>query len=254
MIQSMNIKFILLSSFVSSLIIAISTSLFAQAVNNDSTVLSQSIASAREDYFTTIRSQAEVYNGSEYVDFERRIVGHQFFETDLHEEGSIVYEGIEYQNLEMQYEIYRDLCLIKHFSEKGFAYSIELNSQKIQEFRLLDHRFVFLSEDSVEKFNMKAGFYDIVMDREVKYFVKRIKTINQQSSADLTEEFLQKDKYFILKDQQYHQVRSRRSVLKLFPAYKKPLKKYFRRNRIYFNDDREFAIGEAIRVYLQMKN
>jgi hypothetical protein len=206
-------------------------------------------------YKRSLGRQSRLYNGTEYVDYDRRIDGHQFFESEDWEDGTIRYDGEVYHNVGMLYDITTDKIIIGHFDQGGYYNRIQLLNEKMQGFTVHGHTFVRLLGDSIAEGSIRTAFYDLLYDGEVKVWARRVKTIQEKSAATrLEEEFQQRNKYYIFKNGSYNQVRGKGSVLSVFADKKKALKKALRENPVSFRDTREYAIVQAAKQYDELGN
>ncbi len=156
----------------------------------DSLRLQNSIAQAFALYQQTTGAQSHLYNGWEYVEYDAHIEGHQFFETDYMEEGSVRYDGVLYTQVPMLYDLVKDQLVIEHYNS---ADRIILIGEKVREFHFLRHTFVWLVADSSRENTIRSGFYDQLYNGRVKVFAKRVKIINEEIvQTTLTRNFIQR--------------------------------------------------------------
>lgn len=198
--------------------------------------------------------QAELYNGTEYINLDRFIVGHQFFQTMDWEKGDIFFDGLLYRGIELRYDLVQDEVIIPHFSQSGYAYSIMLNKENISYFKLLDHDFIHIRPDSARQLGLKPGFYDVLFDDQVQVLARRIKSIAENSYAKNNKEFYLKKRYFIKNKGRIFPVRSKRTLLKALEDRKKEIKRYMRRNHYFYRTDPEFTMLMAAKYYLELNN
>lgn len=189
--------------------------------------------------------QAMLYEGNEYVTHNHRIKIHPFFVTDSLQIGTILYSGAFYKDVAMLYDIVRDEVAIQR---SGTPYRIRLHSERISSFSLGNHQFARLVGDSTA--GVRTGFYQLLYDGSVKALARRIKTIHEDiSSGQYKADFVEEDRYFVLKNGTYYPVKSKRALLRLFPEQASALQKYLRANRIKFKQQREEAITAVVRQY-----
>ena len=79
----------------------------------------------------------------------------------------------------------------------------------------------------------------------------RVKTVHEDiSSGAYKAEYLIKDRFYVQKEGTFEEVKTKRSVLSLFPDQAKALRKYIRTNSLKFKDEsREAAITKVVRQY-----
>lgn len=201
------------------------------------------------NYDKQLRRNAMIYTGRSYYDEHSNIQGHQFFIEDYWEQGNINYNGQVYDSIFIKYDIFRDLLLIENFNSDGFLSPIILYKQKISWFDLMGYHFVHLEKDTIS--SLKEGFYNQMYKSDnIEVLIKRRKEIvNSTSVNSLQEMFNQKDRYYIKKDNLYHQVRKRKSVLKLFEDQKKEVKSFIKKNRILFKTNADIELVAVVKYY-----
>lgn len=196
-------------------------------------------------YSKATQKQAHLFEGNEYVGHSHQIKIHPFFVSDSLQKGTISYNGAFYTGVPMLYDIVRDELAIQR---SGTPYRIRLHSERISSFSIGDHQFARLVGDSTA--GVRTGFYQLLYDGSVKALARRIKTVHEDiSSGKYKADFVEEDKYFILKNGTYYPVKSKRALLRLFPEQASALQKYLRANRIKFKQQREEAITAVVRQF-----
>lgn len=188
-----------------------------------------------------------LYKGIEYVNYEDQAAGYPFFESEVLEKGSLVYDGILYEQVPMLYDIVKDEVVIEHFHN---YFKIRLIPEKIAAFSLLNHSFIRIEADSLPGSGISSGFYEKLFDGKVKAFAKRIKITEEEIAyQQLKRRFVQKDRYYIFKEAHYVQVKGQPGVMRVFKDRKKEIKKYIRENTFTFKNNPEAAIISICRFY-----
>ncbi len=205
-------------------------------------------------YNKLMAKQMLLYNGSEYIDFDRSIKGNQYFESEDWEEGNIFYDGQLYKQVFLRYDLYDDVVITEHFDRRGYYAKVQLIGEKINYFDLLGHHFIHIEPNSAAVTVLRTGFYDLIFDGQVKVMVRRIKEIQQSTSTtNFREEFRQRNRIYLHKDDLYYSVKSKRSVIKVLKDQKKELRRFARRSHLNFKEDRENSIAKLAAHY-QQKN
>jgi hypothetical protein len=146
----------------------------------------------------------------------------------------------------MLYDIVRDELAIQ---PPGGGYRLSIRNDYISAFSLNSHNFSRIVGDSAA--GVLTGFYEILYSGRIKALSHRVKTIHEDiSSGTYQAEYLIMDRFYILKEGRYHEVRSKRSMLNLFPDQAKALRKFIRTNNLKFNNDqRENAVSRVTKYY-----
>jgi len=220
----------------------------------DSTFVERSRTNAISFYSNSVRDQSLLFNGVEYKPIPEPYEGHPFFESEYIEEGSISYNGELYQNVPMQYDLVRDEVVIEHYDQKGYVGLVKPHQKKITSFVLLNHTFVHLGSQLTGE-DIRDGFYDLLYDGNVKILAKRKKTISEDLSQQVLKvSFNEKSNYYLFKDNIYHAVKSKGSILKVLKDKRKELNQFANKHKADFNLNREYGLVKLAEYYDQISN
>lgn len=230
--------------------------LFAQSETEDltSTSSNEAFFNALNIYNNAIGRNSLIFTGGVYHDSQRGIKGHPFYMNDYWEIGTIVYEGQQYDSIEIKYNILRDLLIVKNIDKRGFIWPIQLNSLKVEEFNVMGHYFVNIEEDTLS--NVKNGFYDVLSDgAKAKVLIKRRKEINEsQNMGRLEKEYDINDIWYIKSSQEYYIVKGKNSILKVLADRKNEIKAFLRKNKERFRNDHEKQLIDVVEYYNSISN
>ncbi len=219
----------------------------SQSVPADSALVQQSVAQAYARYRTDMDVHSHLYNGSEYVDYDNYIDGHQYFQSDEWEEGTIHYDGTLYRQVPLLYDVRLDQLVTENLAG---PLRIRLVSEKVRYFNLLGHTFVRIVADSTQQGGVRTGFYDQLYEGNVQVLARRTKLIHEQiTSGRVEREFFSRDRYFIRKAGQFYPVKRKGSVLGVFNDRKKELQRFLREQKIRYKQDPESAMVQLARQY-----
>ncbi len=200
-----------------------------------------------------MHGQLILYNGSQFVPVPEPYEGFPFFGSEYWEEGSIQYYGEVFHNVPMEYDLVQDVLVIEHYDQRGFVTEVMLHSDRIGYFDLLGHRFVRVQGDSSSAGMLRAGFYDLLYDGELKLLCKRRKSIHETVGSGVVEvSFLERASYYLLREGQALPVRSKASMLKVLSDKKRALRQFARANGLT-NDDKEKMLVSLVRHYETLK-
>ncbi|MVM41532.1 hypothetical protein GO730_34025 [Spirosoma sp. HMF3257] len=229
--------------------LSLATRVAGQAPLSDSSFVQAAKNQAVRSYERTMHKQEHVYEGNEYIPHDHRIKIHPFFPIDTLQPGSIAYNGVHYHDVPMLYDIVRDELAIQ---PPDGGYRVRLHTEKISAFSIGVHQFARIVGDSA--LGVRTGFYEVLHNGKVKVLAQRVKTVHEDiSSGTYKADYLVKDRFYIQKEGAYHEVKTKGSVLSLFPDQSKALRKYLRANKLKFNDEqREAAITQATKRYEEL--
>ncbi|WP_205503328.1 hypothetical protein [Rufibacter psychrotolerans] len=192
-------------------------------------------------YQQATQPEAHLFNGPEYVDYRRLYrEGHQFFLQDQKATGAVHYDGDWYQEVPLLYDVVTDEVVLV----KNGVLLQKLVSEKLTAFLLQGHHFVrHVAPDTAAAATLPTGFYDLLHDGPTQLLVKR-KKLKEHVVEDNreVEKYKPDDKFYIQKDNRYHQVKTGKSVYRVFQDKKKELKKHARSQKLKFRRQREQAI------------
>ena len=229
------------------------TAALAQSNATDSSIYQQSFQNAVALYYKSIGENAHIYNGSEYVAYSAAVNNkNPFFEVASLQNGDIKYDGIVYNNVPLNYDIYKEEVVINRYNQN---FRIRLAANKIDWFTIDNHLFIKIVADSSTKVLGATGFFDKVYDGSIAVLVKRRKKLDETvTSTGINSQYTEDDRFFIKKDGIYHPVNSKKSVMHVFGDKKKDVQKLMRKNKIKFKPSLEFGIVKAAQFYDQVKN
>jgi hypothetical protein len=194
-------------------------------------------------YEQATRKQAHVYDGNEYIAHNHQIQGHPFYSIDSLQAGAVTYNGIYYKGVSMQYDIVRDQLVVQPV---GSGFKVRLHNEQVSRFAINANPFIRLvaPTEGGSAIGLTTGFYEMLYDGKTKALARRIKTIHEDiSSGAYKADFLQKDRFFILKEGSYRDANSKGAILSIFKDQSKELRKYIRANDLIFKGEQ---LGTAL--------
>ncbi|ADB37278.1 hypothetical protein Slin_1228 [Spirosoma linguale DSM 74] len=224
----------------------LTTQATGQTLTPDSSFRQLARNQAVRAYEQDLREQAHVYEGNEYIAHDHRIKIHPFFGVDSLLSCTIIYRGVQYSDIKMLYDVVRDQLAIQ---PPGGGFRLRPRNDYIASFIIGGHPFMRIVGDSAA--GVPTGFYEILHNGRLKALARRVKVVHEDiSSGKYQAEYLVKDRFFILKEGVYYEVKSKRSLLNVFPEQAKLLRKFMRSNGLKFNDEkREEAISQVTNRY-----
>ena len=194
--------------------------------------------------------QSRLYNGPEHIPYAPSLEGHAYFLDKLIHKGTVVYDGMIYNDVKMQYDLIRDNLVIVHFD--GF-FRMNLVTEKVKEFSFNDHHYVRLERDSANGLPFATGFYDKLYSGKLMVLAKRTKRIEETVTDKVIQKVTEKNFYYVYNGKEYNHVRSFKSLLSNVKDRSKEVRQYLRKSKIRYRKDRENAIVKAIEYYDSLK-
>jgi len=222
--------------------------LFGQQIGNDTALFRTAYAHALALYERSGNERASLYNGSEYVEPRPSTDDtHAFFLSDDWTTGSVGYQGQQFHNVSMMYDLFRDKVVI----ELSNAVAITLITEKVTFFTIQGHMFVYANEKTSKPGLPRSGFYDQLYNGPTGALALREKKAYEkiESVREIKHGYVEKSRYYILHREVYHQVRNKSSLLKLFHDKKSDLKKFIRSNKLDFRHSWENSLVKVAAFY-----
>lgn len=216
-----------------------SFSVQSQGYRSQDSTVQQAKEYALTIYHKFLGEQSAVYNGIANLSYDPAMRGHAFFQIDSLVEGTIIYEGIQYRNMPLLYDLVLDQPVL--LNEGG--YLIGLINRNIREFYLLGHHFI----------NTPSGYIDLMSQGRLTLKARRTKRIEESiEGMSLIHTIVPNDNFYVVKDSVTTQISNERSLLALMADKKKEVRQFIRANKIKFRKDRENAIISITGYYNQL--
>lgn len=186
----------------------------------------------------------DIFNGSEYVDVYPELLSkvktnNKFYESYNFVTGYISYDGQPYFNLEMKYDLLNDLVILEFVNKK--VNLLSLNSELIDEFRILEAKFVKLDNNQVLNSYYGNGFFKELFKGE--FFALYIK-YRKDGTQNLSEKkvryvFKEHQFYFVQLNNKFYRLTSKKDILKSFPSQQKEIRLFYRENPVLRKNNKE---------------
>lgn len=181
--------------------------------------LSDEFRKVAGDYAALYTSKVEV-GYSPYL-----YINHPYWDTDEFKKGAVCYGGLVYNDLQLRYDTFKKQ-LIVITPEKRILLQVDM--RKVDYFIIGDKKFVPHND------TFAAILYDSPQMRLTQYVQCKMGTPVEKGRISYRQ-FEKPARFVLSKDGVDHTVTSRSSFLKLFPVYKKQLKKYAKEEQLSFN-------------------
>ncbi len=212
--------------------------------------LATAVAAAQRQYAAAFAGHSELYNGPEYRDYAKRYhqqTGHQFFLAAEPQPGGIFYNGHDFKDIRLAYDVVLDQVVLM---TPQSPLTLRLINEKVREFSISGHRFVRLTADSTAGSAIRTGYYEVLLDGPVQVLARRVKTQQEHLSQSYIDvEFFPADKLFIRKAGQYYPVGSKAAAMRLLADRGKQLQQYAQEHKLRFKKAQREASVLALAAY-----
>jgi hypothetical protein len=232
--------------FITAACSLLAITLQAQKLIGDTTFIQASKNNAIGLYGDALKDVQMYFNGSAYVEVPRTGEQHAYFVNDDWQVGTLLFEGNLFSNVYMLYDLTADQIV----TESPIGNLLAITPEKVTGFTMGKHTFVRIVKPSVDNGLPRTGNYEVLYNGKSRVLGMYEKELQRKiENTEFRFFFLEHYKYFILKNGIYHQVKTKKSVLKLFPEQKHALKSYARKNRIYFRNNQQVALPRIVGYY-----
>ncbi len=151
---------------------------------------------------------------------------HNFFLKDEFVKGSIHYRGDLFFNTELKYDIVNDIVIVR-ISNKSEAIAIVPEKQRIQFFKMNNSKFI-------NTFSDEYGFLEEIVSSDNFSILKKHKKFSKEKkNLNFVHHVFKKkkDRFFLLHDNQYHEIESKKDFMNIFPDKKQIISEHFKTNK-----------------------
>jgi hypothetical protein len=193
---------------------------------------------------------SRLYNGHEYIRNGIHAKGFAFFIADSLQNGTLIYDGIRYGNIPLQYDLVLDELIVPDYNGKAL---LSLIPEKVDQFVIANHHFEYIPTGAS---NAKPGFYEVLCSGHdsITLLGRHEKRLIFASNQEETARYNSYDYYFLRIGNTLHSVNDESALLNLLKEKKPALKKYIRENNLRFKKDPEDALIRTVTYYLTLTN
>lgn len=191
-------------------------------------VFSQEYRAAFNNFDALVNKEnTNLFYGKEYVEQHATINNqHKFFKAPGFLKGEVVYSGQTYFDLDLKYNVFDDLLIVKINKQSGDA-TFELFKNRIESFSIDGHTFVNIPPGEETEIQ---GFFEVIRETSpLKLLKDHRKDINKILTRTFTYFEFEPDlpHYAIAISEEYFQANSQSDWIRIFPEYSEVIRKYF---------------------------
>lgn len=183
-----------------------------------------------------------LFNGIEFIDpFNILDQKHRFFETDEYTKGTLNYDGQNYYDIDLKYDVYEDQLVAKLTTKNGEINQILLLNAKINSFKLGNISFEKLSGREASN-NLSQDFHQLLVENEhFRLFKRNHKKLKKFiTNNSVYYKFIEvKPEYFIISNDKLFNISKKRDLISLYPQLKRKISKYKWSSRNFDENDRQ---------------
>lgn len=219
----------------------------AQLSSKDSSLLKSSINNALSFYDQNIGEQSGKFNGSQNIGYPQGVIEkNPYFQSPNFSKGYILYNQVYYPNVNLLYDEAADLVVLQDSSHK-----IELISEKLDGFGIRDSKFQYLlRKDANSSDLLNSGFYQVLVEGNASLYKKESKKITEKIvGSELTYLIETSTYYYLLKQNKYTEIQSKKTIFRLLKDKEKELKKYAKTQHLSYRKDKDNMLSNVAEYY-----
>ncbi len=227
--------------------IFLTSSLKAQLSSKDSSLLKSGISNVLSVYEQNIGEQSGKFNGSQNIGYPNGVIEkNPYFQTSNFSKGYILYDLVYYPNVNLLYDEAADLVILQDSSHK-----IELISEKLAGFVIGNYKFQYLvKKDANSNDLLKTGFYQVLVEGKTSLFKKESKKITEKILGnELTYQIESSTYYYLLKDNRYTEIQSKKTIFRLFKDKEKEVKRNAKTQHLNYRKDKDNMLSNVVEYY-----
>jgi hypothetical protein len=235
--------------FIISFFFLLAGSMVAQSPSDDSVLYTKAVSNLIALYHHSSGDQSGLFNGSQYSGYPFSFeAGDPFFKESKPGTGSVVYDGVLYENVTMQYDEVQEALIMQDSSRR-----IRLLNDRIEAFTLFDNNFIRIVKDTESTVLVRTGFYNLLYEGKTSVLKREEKIIRDDPSTGVLLRFIDSHMYYYIKmNNAFFSIKSKNGLLDIFKDRKKDIRQYIRKNKLSYRKDRDNTLIKATAYYDQL--
>ncbi|OUL61893.1 hypothetical protein B8T70_12825 [Flavobacterium sp. AJR] len=198
-----------------------------------------------------------IYNGSRHVNYYRTIDNsHSYYFSNNFSIGNLNYEGQDYNNLDLKYDVNNDVLVLKATGEFDYL-GINVIKEKTASFSINNKNFINVNYNNPTCPDYMNGYYqEIIYSPDdvlyIKHHKNRGKIIDNKRISDVAnqntfDEFIEKNDFILKHKGNYYKISSKSDIIKIFPESKSKIKNYYNNYSQLEESDKKIFIENLIK-------
>lgn len=192
------------------------------------------------DWFdnTVGKENLALNNGKLFLNYDKTLENTNRFLFDDFKNGSVYYDGQIYNDLLLNYDIYKDELILKpnNVSEKTAIIVIKEN---VDYFIINKIKYMNFFQNNDDK-GLNSGYWEeLFFGNYIKSYTKHIKNrIDLINNDKLYDDFIYSNNFAIIYKNTTYNISSKKSVTNLFPNFKKDINEFYSTNNYLEKNDK----------------
>ncbi len=178
--------------------------------------------------------------GKEYKFLNSNSIGSPFFFDEVKFNGSVIFNGKRYSDLNLFYDIVKDALVLHHSSSQlGFIF-VELNKAWVEQFNLEKNgiNYGFLSDTYFRNLKNKLpeGYFELVYENNLILLFKSSKVPIFDAYSSNHYKFIFKQTIYLIKNNRAYNITKKSDFLSVFEKSKKQIRSFLRHSNFFYNN------------------
>jgi hypothetical protein len=221
----------------------------AQPAARDTSLSDSAYGLALRQYHAYLDPEPNLYRGGQYAEYSFLLnEGHPFFGEDRLRKGTVVYNGILYENVSLLYDEILDQPVMP---DPLKVFKIALIPSQVEGFTIEDHSFIRLS-DSLNRSQPSNGFYEQLYKGHISLLKRERKTMQEDVSnpAEGIRRLIDVHvSYYLKRGNEYYPVNNKGSLLYALKDKSRGARKFMRQNHLNVRKDKENTLVKVVAWY-----
>lgn len=196
-----------------------------------------------DPYYRNFNLSLPVYNGRIFYMYPADIKGYALTPEDHWTPVTVLYDGIWY-NVSGRYDRHADELILRNPDSTSLFI---VNRDRVSRFSMEGRNFIKMDTSITSSLK---GYFEVISDGSFAVFIKRGMLLHEDISGPTVDrDFVVQDFFYVRKNGQFHQVRTKSNLFDLIPEKKNQVQKELKKQNIKFRKDPEAAIRIAAGIY-----
>ena len=197
-------------------------------------------------YLNKVADYSIIYSGRVEEPYFINLTNHPYFNKEKFSTGVLCYNDIVYTDIKLRYNLHREDILVEH---PGLLFGIELKKENVSWFTIDGYRVV--ASKKIDWENVPDARFLILLHEGMYPVVQTSKSalLTNYSNRVVEYYFDADNRYYICISGICYPLKSKKSLLNLFPDQRRELDQYAKQKRLDFKRNPETAYVELVEYY-----
>ena len=156
----------------------------------------------------------QIEQGRQYKFSYADIKGHQFNESPVYQIGSLIFDGVGYQEILLNYDIYNDQ-VVTTMLQNGITQNIIVDKSRIEQFRIGPESFVNVTDSAK---SVPPGIYQLLFEKNHVQLLAKVEkyVVGNNRPGELLKKFNTRHAYILSVGSESFSIASKKDLLLAF--------------------------------------